>query len=95
MLEKKEQPCRCAAYQARFVHHIAEGNAETAADEGGVCFLKNRKIDLFVYFPWRIVQQVVFSDFRIAEKGFEHRVVRLLLRLAGIGHENGRLGKRK
>ena len=84
VFQQKEQTRRRAGNQAGFVQHVAKGNSEASTDESGVDFPKYSEIDIPVNGFEGIVQQVVFGNFGIAEKGFEHRIVRFVFFFAGM-----------
>ena len=60
MLEQKKEPGGRPGCQPGFVHHIAEGNTEAAADKSGIDFSEKGKINLLVHSGRHIMQQIVY-----------------------------------
>jgi len=74
VFEQEQQTRRCAGGQTGFVQHIAERNTEASADESCIDSLKNSKVYLPVNGFGGIMEQVIFGNFSVAEKGFEYRI---------------------
>jgi hypothetical protein len=84
VFEQKNQAGGRPGLQPGFVQYIAEGYTETAIDKRGIDFLEKGKVNMTMHGGRRIMQQIILSDFGIAKKGFEYRVVRFIL-ILGTG----------
>ncbi len=98
MLEKEKQTRRRTGGQTGFVQHVTKGNSKSSTYESSIDFLEGREIDMPVNGRGSIVQQVVSGNLRIAEKGFEHGIVRFVfffmeVFLSGHGRNGLRLRK--
>jgi len=85
--------------QLRFIYNIAERGPKAPVYKSGSTLAKNGKINLLVNACLCVVQQVVSSDYCIAEKDLKNGIV-VLVFFAGawafsrFGHWVGCLGRK-